>query len=1300
MSDSVGRFRLDERVASGGSAEVYRALDEMTGREVALKRLRIDRDDAVARARFEREARILSELDHPNVVAYVAHGVDDEGRLYLATEWLAGETLEAVMERERPGDWSSLRMLQESAMGLAALHAVGVIHRDVKPANLFLSAGSDGAVVKVIDLGIAVGDGDLALTRAGTVVGSPYYIAPEQLRGEEPSPASDLYALAVVFFELLTGFRPFQGIDTRTVLQRIVRDAPPRLRELRPDLPAALDALMERALAKDPARRPVGVVEFVEQVSAVLELVTTRPDGVPEATLLGRSEQRVRVVALVRAAHDRARGALDDAAALLAERGASVETDGQHGVRAVFGDHRLRGDEAVRAVRAAVEVRGRGLRAVVVTGLTRRLGDALDGPALTRASALLAATGEGELVIDAATSVLLGGRFETDAARGGLRVGRDLERLQSVVARPTLYEPGELPGREEPLATTLAHLRSAWSQRRPTLLLVQGEPGIGKSTFARAIIARLLADGVVAPEAAPLLTLRGDLLASHTPLGAIGRALRERAGIQDGASPEAQRARLEHLVDGALDETSLGFLADIARVPLRAEGSVMRAARRDPELFRDGLLRSLLGLIRATNQHGPALLLLEDAQWIDGSTLDVIASILDALPDARLAVLALTRPEPEALARLGRVWHALDRVDVPLAPLAASVVVTLAARGLGGLDDSRLRADLVARCGGNPLFLEELLAVVRDAAARNPGRVSPLELPTAALSAVQLRLDGLDAEARRLVRAASVFGAVFWREGLASLVGVSPESQLDRPLRALTAQGFVSPRASSRVKGTSEYTFRHDLVRDAAYATLLDDDRRALHSRVAVWLAARDRADAALVARHHDLAAQPELARVWWLRAARDALRDQAFHAALDHATRALAGSPPPDERRETLCVRADASFALADSGTALDDARAAESIPGATAAQRLRVALCVANGQTLQGRIDAGLAVLQVACARAASIPRGMGEAEVPPALWLSATLRQAHLMNQRGIARDALDLAHAAMSDARTPSADRDAARSLADAVVGGALLGLQRLEEARDACEQALDRAARDGDLPRMFQAAIAEGRVLTRLGDHARAVQRLERARDDARRLGMALYETIALQHLGVALARRGDGAEALRVEGSALALATRHGLTRIAARSRVYTAWIEGFDPRRPDAEASLRWLSMSADEARGDAPLRCLLRASHARLLLLHRDGDGALLHAKEAVALLDAGVTLEDGDVFARWVYADVLARLDRRGEADDAFVRAWSRVNAMLANIHDDERRKRCREGALEHRALADAIIARGLPTVDLRP
>jgi tetratricopeptide (TPR) repeat protein len=540
---------------------------------------------------------------------------------------------------------------------------------------------------------------------------------------------------------------------------------------------------------------------------------------------------------------------------------------------------------------------------------------------------------------------------------------------------------------------------------------------------------------------------------------------------------------------------------------------------------------------------------------------------------------------------------------------------------------------------------------------------------------------------------------VFWRDGLAAMLGSTPETQLDRPLRVLSAQGFIAPNPSSRVARTVEYSFRHDLVRDAAYATLLDDDRRALHARVAAWFAARERTDPALIARHHDLAGQPDLARAWWLRAARDALRDQGFHAALEHATRALAGSPPPNERRETLCVRADASFALADSATALDDARAAESIPGASAAQRLRVALCVANGQMLQGRLDAGLAVLQVACARAAAIPRGVGDEEVPPALWLSATLRQAHLMTQRGIAREALDLAHATMSDARTPQADRDAARSLADAVVGSALLGLQRLEEARDACEQALDRSQRDGDLPRMFQAAIAEGRVLTRLGEHTLAVQRLERARDDARRLGMALYETVALQHLGVALARRGDGVEALRVEAQALGLATRHGLGRIAARSRVYAAWIEGFDPRQPDPEGSLRWLAMAADEGRGDAPLRCLLWAVHARLLLLHRDGEGALGPAKEAITLLDAGVTLEDGDVFARWVYADVLAKLGRRGEADDAYVRAWSRVNATLANIHDDERRRRCRDGVLEHRALADTIVARGLPTIDVR-
>ncbi len=336
---------------------------------------------------------------------------------------------------------------------------------------------------------------------------------------------------------------------------------------------------------------------------------------------------------------------------------------------------------------------------------------------------------------------------------------------------------------------------------------------------------------------------------------------------------------------------------------------------------------------------------------------------------------------------------------------------------------------------------------------------------------------------------------------------------------------------------------------------------------------------------------------------------------------------------------------------------------------------------------------MLQVACARASSTARGPGADEVPPALWLSATLRRAHLMTQRGVASEALDLARHAMADARTPSDDRDAARSLADSVTGGALLALGRLDEAREACQQALERSARDGDLPRMFQAAIAEGRVLTRLGEHDRAVQRLERAREDARRLGMALYETIALQHLGVALARRGDPAEALRTEAQALALATRHGLARIAARSRVYAAWIEGIAPSVSNGEASLRWLEHSQDEARADVPLRCLLRAVHARLLLLHRGGEGALARAREAVTLLDAGVTPEDGDVFPRWVYADVLARFGFAAEAADAYVEAWSRVEAMLEPLADEARRTRCREGAMEHRALAEALAARSI-------
>ncbi|MEV6108744.1 protein kinase [Streptomyces sp. NPDC051940] len=252
----AGRYRLDARLGRGGMGEVWRGFDASLDRDVAVKLLPDAPAEDETVARFRREALIGARLQHPGITVVHDVGRHDD-RLFLVMELLHGSDLAALLARS-PGGLpvpEAVTLAAQAAEALAAAHAGQVVHRDLKPANLFLLA--DGRL-KVCDFGIArAGDLSTALTATGWMIGTPPYMAPEQWRGEPVDARCDLYALGCVVFELLTGSPPF-GNDAHplAVMRRHVEDAPPRLRERRPDAPAALDRLVGRLLAKDPRGRP------------------------------------------------------------------------------------------------------------------------------------------------------------------------------------------------------------------------------------------------------------------------------------------------------------------------------------------------------------------------------------------------------------------------------------------------------------------------------------------------------------------------------------------------------------------------------------------------------------------------------------------------------------------------------------------------------------------------------------------------------------------------------------------------------------------------------------------------------------------------------------------------------------------------------------------------------------------------------------------------------------------------------------------------------------------------------------
>ncbi len=279
------RYRVARHIASGGMASVWEAEDLLLGRVVAVKVLGAQyASDPAARARFQREARTAAQVSDQSHVVTIYDIGEHNDDAFIVMEYFAGGTVADRLRAARDGGGervpheTALRWLSEAANGLDVAHAAGIVHRDVKPANLLLDAQGRLAVA---DFGIARLADDTQMTQTGQVLGTAAYISPEQAMGRPATAASDRYALAVVAYELLTGSRPFSGGPATAQALQHAQEKPPPASQAATDLPPAVDPVFARALAKDPDARPATATEFVEGLAKALDedaaIDTTRP---------------------------------------------------------------------------------------------------------------------------------------------------------------------------------------------------------------------------------------------------------------------------------------------------------------------------------------------------------------------------------------------------------------------------------------------------------------------------------------------------------------------------------------------------------------------------------------------------------------------------------------------------------------------------------------------------------------------------------------------------------------------------------------------------------------------------------------------------------------------------------------------------------------------------------------------------------------------------------------------------------------------------------------------------------------
>ena len=288
------KFRIEKLLGVGGMGKVYKARQLSLDKAVVVKVLHDQfREDPQLVQRFQREARAASRLNHPNSIQIIDFGQDDTGVVFMAMEFLQGQDLFALLKRDGPLPPDRLaRVMIQVCSALAEAHEQNVIHRDLKPENIMVEdRRGQRDYVKVLDFGIAkIQDPEStgqALTQAGMVCGTPEYMSPEQARGLVLDPRSDIYALGVVMYQLAVGELPFVSDTPIGIVTKHILEAPTPPRQRRPDIPAALDGIILKAMEKDPAARFSTVVELGEALERFLKATTTAT-AVP-AAMVGSS---------------------------------------------------------------------------------------------------------------------------------------------------------------------------------------------------------------------------------------------------------------------------------------------------------------------------------------------------------------------------------------------------------------------------------------------------------------------------------------------------------------------------------------------------------------------------------------------------------------------------------------------------------------------------------------------------------------------------------------------------------------------------------------------------------------------------------------------------------------------------------------------------------------------------------------------------------------------------------------------------------------------------------------------------